>query len=105
MGRPWEPYPWEYDENEEDDALFVQALQVVEQHAQEMSTDAIEPLLDQCFRKTEGDSIEGQNKSYVAPNTDLAKMEKRWGFQKSDEKIQYNSSLTSHMLACGFGIT
>lgn len=31
LGRPWEPYPWEYDDNEEDDELFVQASQVVEQ--------------------------------------------------------------------------
>ena len=84
LGWPWEPYPWEYDDNEEDDEIFVQASQVVEQQVQETSTDVIEPLLDQCPRKTEGNSIEGKNKSYV---TDLAKMEKRWDSPKSYEKI------------------
>ena len=76
-GWPWERYPWEYDDNEEDDALFVQALQVVKQQVQEMSTDAIEPPLDQCHRKTMGDSIEGKDTSHAALNTALAKREKR----------------------------
>ena len=37
LGRPWEPDPWEYDDNPEDDSLFIQASQVVEQ-GEETST-------------------------------------------------------------------
>ena len=75
LGWPWEPYPWEYDDNEENNALFVQALQVVKQQVQ-MSKDVIEPPLDQCHRKTIRDSIEGKDTRHASPNTALAKREK-----------------------------
>ena len=43
--RPWEPDPWEFDDNLEDDSLFIQGSQAVEQ-VEETSTDVEKLLLD-----------------------------------------------------------
>ena len=47
--------PWEYDDNPEDDELFIQASQVIEQ-GHETSTDAIQLYLASCPSKTEGEA-------------------------------------------------
>ena len=65
LGQPWEPDPWEYGDNPEDDELFMQASQVIEQQVQETSTDAIELFLDSCPSKTKGEAIEGEKDSHA----------------------------------------
>ena len=67
LGRPWEPDPWEYDDLSEDDALFIQASQRVEQQVYKRSANLEEKI---CTEKEE----EGSN-------------EKRWGSPKSDARI------------------
>ena len=65
----------------EKNALFVQALQAVEQQVQEILTSAIELLLDQCPSKIKSELIEGMDKIHAALNTALVKMEKQ-GFSE-----------------------
>ena len=82
LGRPREPDPWEYDDLPEDDALFVQASQAIEQQLQETSVDTVEQLLGPYPKK----SKESDESVVALPNA-ASKSGKRWGSPKSDEKI------------------